>query len=70
MVGIAGWDDAHITLDDDGLARVWTTLPAIGQGTETTFAQLAADAIGVDVDRVVVKPVLQANGHVVHRPGP
>lgn len=55
MVGIAGWDDAHITLDDDGVARVWTTLPAIGQGTETTFAQLAADAIGVDVDRVVVE---------------
>lgn len=54
MVGIAGFDDARIALDADGRARVWTTLPAIGQGVETTFAQLTADALGIDVERVVV----------------
>jgi carbon-monoxide dehydrogenase large subunit len=54
MVGIAGFDGAHITLDADGMVTVWTTLPAIGQGSETTFAQMAADEMGVDLARVRV----------------
>ena len=56
MVGIAGFDGAHITLDADGMVTVWTTLPAIGQGSETTFAQMAADEMGVDLARVRVAP--------------
>jgi carbon-monoxide dehydrogenase large subunit len=55
MVAIAGYDGAHVTLGADGCATVHTTLPAIGQGTETTFAQLAADSLGLDVDRVRVE---------------
>jgi len=54
MVGIEGFDGAHIALEPDGTAVVWTTTPAIGQGTETTFAQIVADAIGLDVDSVRV----------------
>ncbi|MFL5854805.1 MAG: xanthine dehydrogenase family protein molybdopterin-binding subunit [Solirubrobacteraceae bacterium] len=54
MVGIAGFDGAHIMLDADGMVTVWTTLPAIGQGSETTFAQMAADEMGVDLARVRV----------------
>jgi carbon-monoxide dehydrogenase large subunit len=54
MVGIAGYDGAHVALEDDGSAVVWTTLPAIGQGVETTFAQLAADELGMPVESVRV----------------
>lgn len=54
MVGIAGYDSAYATIDGDGRATVWTTLPAIGPGLETTFAQMAADSLGLDVDAVRV----------------
>jgi aerobic carbon-monoxide dehydrogenase large subunit len=54
MVGIAGEDGAHVALDADGGVTLWTTLPAIGQGTETTFAQQVADELGVPLGRVTV----------------
>jgi carbon-monoxide dehydrogenase large subunit len=54
MVGIAGYDGAHITIDSDGRAMVWTTLPPIGQGVETTFAQITADELGLDYAAVAV----------------
>jgi len=46
------------------------------EGTHPIHAQDVAEVVvfvatrpaHVDIDRVVVKPVLQANGHVVHRP--
>jgi carbon-monoxide dehydrogenase large subunit len=54
MVGIAGYDGAHISIDSDGRATVWTTLPPIGQGVETTFAQITADELGLDYEAVAV----------------
>src|SRR5581483_101376 len=54
MVGIEGFDGAHVALDADGTATLWTTTPAIGQGTETTLAQLVADALGLGLDCVRV----------------
>ena len=54
MVGIPGSDGAHVTVGGDGRATVWTTLPAIGQGSETTLAQLVADELGLAFDRVTV----------------
>lgn len=54
MVGIAGYDAAHVALDSDGTATVWTTLPPIGQGVETTFAQITADELGLPYERVSV----------------
>ncbi len=54
MVGIAGYDGAHVSIDDDGRVTVWTTLPAMGQGVETTFAQLVADGLGVAYDDVAI----------------
>ncbi|MHA6797730.1 xanthine dehydrogenase family protein molybdopterin-binding subunit (plasmid) [Pseudonocardia bannensis] len=57
MRGLAGFDEAHVALDADGAATVWTTLPAAGQGLATTFAQLAADELGVPMERVTVAPV-------------
>ena len=55
MVGILGTDGAHVRIDEQGRAVVWTTTPAIGQGSETTFAQLTADALGLDVEDVIVE---------------
>jgi len=55
MVGIEGFDSAHVAVEEDGRIRVWTTTPAIGQGTTTTMAQLAADALGVEPGRITVE---------------
>jgi carbon-monoxide dehydrogenase large subunit len=55
MIGIEGFDGAHVALGDDGRARVWTTTPAIGQGTATTMAQLAGAALGLDPRLITVE---------------
>jgi carbon-monoxide dehydrogenase large subunit len=55
MVGIEGFDSAHMAVDEDGQIRVWTTTPSIGQGTGTTMAQLAAEALGVEPERISVE---------------
>jgi carbon-monoxide dehydrogenase large subunit len=57
MRAIPGFDSAHAALRSEGVVHLWTTLPAIGQGTETTFAQLAADAFGIPHTGVVVQKV-------------
>lgn len=57
MRAIPGFDSAYAALQSDGLIHIWTTLPAIGQGTETTFAQLAADSLGVPFEGIVVHKV-------------
>ncbi|MGZ4201944.1 MAG: xanthine dehydrogenase family protein molybdopterin-binding subunit [Thermoleophilaceae bacterium] len=54
MVGIAGHDRAWMRIDERGRVTVWTTLPAIGQGVATTFAQMAAAALGMSLADVVV----------------
>jgi carbon-monoxide dehydrogenase large subunit len=55
MVAIPGVDSAHLRLAEDGAVSVWTTLPALGQGTDTTFAQLVADELGLELERVRVQ---------------
>jgi aerobic carbon-monoxide dehydrogenase large subunit len=61
MVGIAGHDSAWMRMGDDGRVTVWTSLPAIGQGVATTFAQLTAAALGVKTETVTVaRPDTQA----------
>jgi carbon-monoxide dehydrogenase large subunit len=54
MVGIEGYDSACVSLDTAGRLTVWTTTPTVGQGTDTTFAQLAADALSLDPHAVRV----------------
>jgi aerobic carbon-monoxide dehydrogenase large subunit len=54
MVGIAGHDSAWMRMDDQGHVTVWTTLPAIGQGVATTFAQMTAASLGIEVDEITV----------------
>ena len=52
---IPGVDVARVWLAEDGEVHVQTTCPAIGQGSHTTFAQVAAAALGVAADSVVVE---------------
>ena len=54
-VDIPGVDSARVWVEADGSVHVQTTTPAIGQGTQTTFAQVAAAALGVDASTVVVE---------------
>jgi carbon-monoxide dehydrogenase large subunit len=49
-----GWESARVTLHPDGHATVASGSPAQGQGHATTFAQIAADALGCAADRVTV----------------
>jgi aerobic carbon-monoxide dehydrogenase large subunit len=55
MVGIPGTDTARVWVDGDGQIRVQTSCPAIGQGVQTTLAQVAAAEIGVDPASVIVE---------------
>ena len=55
MVGIAGVDRAWMTLEEDGTVTVTTTLPSIGQGLATTFAQLTAASLGLDASSIRVR---------------
>jgi carbon-monoxide dehydrogenase large subunit len=62
MVGIPGIDRAWLTLVADGRITVTSTLPSIGQGLATTFAQLTADALGVPPSAVCVRQPDTADG--------
>ena len=55
MVGISGVDTARVWLEPDGRVHVQTSCPAIGQGTTTTLAQIAAAQLGIDATTVVVE---------------
>src|SRR5437660_79702 len=55
MEDIPGTDTARVWLDDDGKVHVQTTSPAIGQGSHTTFAQVAAAGLGVEPESVIVE---------------
>ena len=56
--------------DAERAAAVYAgTTPVTAEDVAEVVAFVATRPAHVDVDRVVVKPVLQANGHVVARPG-
>ena len=55
MADIPGIDAARVWLAEDGRVHVQTTCPAIGQGSETTLAQVAAAGLGVAAESVVVE---------------
>jgi carbon-monoxide dehydrogenase large subunit len=50
-----GWESAKARLTRDGLVEIATGSSAQGQGRETAYAQIAADALGVPFDRIVVR---------------
>jgi carbon-monoxide dehydrogenase large subunit len=49
------WESARVTLDADGGVLVETGSSPHGQGHETTFAQIAADELGVAPEDVTVR---------------
>src|SRR5262249_36617042 len=54
MGGIGGRAGGRLAVDNGGKVPAWTTTPTIGRGTDTTFAQLVADALGVPFEAVGV----------------
>jgi carbon-monoxide dehydrogenase large subunit len=52
--GIARWDYARVEITSDGGARVFSGGASVGQGLETVLAQICADGLGVDYERVSV----------------
>jgi carbon-monoxide dehydrogenase large subunit len=49
-----GWESATVKIEPSGTVTVLTGISPHGQGEETTFAQIVADELGVDIDDVVV----------------
>lgn len=52
--GIGPYEGAHVTIDNQGEVYVATGISTQGQGHETTFAQIVADALDVDLAKVHV----------------
>ncbi len=52
--GISGCDAAIVKVDMQGKVSVHTGISSQGQGHQTVFAQIAAEALGVDFEDVVV----------------
>lgn len=48
----SGQEFVRLQLESDGQISVFTGSSGIGQGLETVFAQIAADALGVPMDRI------------------
>ena len=49
-----GWESAAVRVEPTGKVTVLTGISPHGQGQETTFSQMAADALGVPMDDVTV----------------
>lgn len=49
-----GWESATVKIEPTGTVTVMTGVSPHGQGEETTFAQITADQLGVDIDDIVV----------------
>ena len=67
MADIPGNDTARMWLGEDGRVHLQTSCPAIGQGAQTTFAQVAAARLGVEPENVVVEQT--DTGRVGHGTG-
>jgi carbon-monoxide dehydrogenase large subunit len=50
----AGWESGTVRVESSGKVTVLTGSSPHGQGQETSFAQLAADELGVPIDDIVV----------------
>lgn len=52
--GVGLWESAEIRVNPVGTVEVLTGSHSHGQGHETTFAQLVADRLGIDIESVAV----------------
>ncbi|HEU5324212.1 MAG TPA: molybdopterin cofactor-binding domain-containing protein, partial [Methylomirabilota bacterium] len=55
MCGFGPFESAVVRVEPGGDVTAYTGTSAHGQGHETTFAQIIADHLGVDFDRIVVR---------------
>jgi carbon-monoxide dehydrogenase large subunit len=55
MCGFGPFESAVVRAEPGGVVTAYTGTSAHGQGHETTFAQIIADHLGVDFDRIVVR---------------
>jgi carbon-monoxide dehydrogenase large subunit len=53
--GLGPWETARVLVDGSGNVVVYTGVPSVGQGVETIFAQVCADALGVRYEDVTVR---------------
>jgi aerobic carbon-monoxide dehydrogenase large subunit len=49
-----GWESCTVRIEPDAKVTVLTGVSPHGQGQETTFAQIVADELGIDIDDVTV----------------
>jgi CO/xanthine dehydrogenase Mo-binding subunit len=52
--GLGPFDGVRVTVDASGTVEVVTGAASVGQGVETAMAQICADALGVDYQRIRV----------------
>jgi carbon-monoxide dehydrogenase large subunit len=52
--GLGPWEYARVEIDGSGRVVVYSGVAAVGQGIETTLAQVAAGVLGVSADDVTV----------------
>ncbi|MDP9379777.1 MAG: molybdopterin-dependent oxidoreductase [Chloroflexota bacterium] len=55
MCGFGPFESAIVRVEPSGTVTVFTGVSPHGQGQETTFAQIVADHLGADFDRIVVR---------------
>jgi carbon-monoxide dehydrogenase large subunit len=55
MCGFGPFESAVVRAEPSGVVTAYTGTSAHGQGHETTFAQIIADHLGVDFERIVVR---------------
>ncbi|HJZ47034.1 MAG TPA: xanthine dehydrogenase family protein molybdopterin-binding subunit [Roseiflexaceae bacterium] len=55
MCGFGPYESAVVRVDPTGTVTVFTGISPHGQGGGTTFAQIIADELGVDFDKIVTK---------------
>jgi carbon-monoxide dehydrogenase large subunit len=54
ICGFGPWESSTVRVEPSGAVSVFTGISPHGQGQETTFAQLIADELGADFDKIVV----------------
>ena len=52
---LGSWESGQVRVQPDGSAIIYTGASPHGQGTVTTLAQIAADELGIDFDKISVR---------------
>src|SRR6185436_9918307 len=55
MCGFGPFESAIVRVEPTGTVTVFTGVSPHGQGHETTFAQIVADQLGADYDKIIVQ---------------